>query len=201
MQYRLSLAVKPGDMCGLGERPCSAVLSKLHSAWRKYPYLQPKTPSKKTLLRTPINRVSRMPTKSSQPAFYLDSSSIRFLTYFFCTTWTPHSSCANQDAWAVVTPNGQRRILTLRRVTLIHARLTQHHGQGCNFWKSLRPLYLSLVIVPFSLWDWQRVSLSASTSLIFGKSSTLSNDGHDLLCWLLHSMSEEIQTIKPQIQR
>ncbi len=50
---------------------------------------------KKSLLWTPTNRVSRMPTKSSQPAFYLDRSSIRFLTYVFfvrlaCLKWTTH---------------------------------------------------------------------------------------------------------------
>ncbi len=45
---------------------------------------------KRRLLWTKIHRVSRMPTRASQPAFYLDRPSIRFLTYvFFCTTGLP----------------------------------------------------------------------------------------------------------------
>ncbi len=53
---------------------------------------------------------------------------------------------------------GQRRILGLFRcVTLKHERLTQQHVKGCIFCNtSLRPHYLSLAIVPFSLWDWLR---------------------------------------------
>ncbi len=35
---------------------------------------------KKNLLRTPINRLTRMAAEFTQHAFYLDGSSIRFLT-------------------------------------------------------------------------------------------------------------------------
>ncbi len=74
---------------------------------------------------------------------------------------TPHSSCANQDAWAVVTskwPNANSE--TLRRVTLAQARFTQHHVQGCIFpILYFVPIIVSLVNVSFSLWDQRRVTL------------------------------------------
>ncbi len=56
---------------------------------------------------------------------------------------------------AVVTPNRPKaNSRTFRRVTLKHARLTQQHVKGCIFCNtSLRPHYLSLAIVPISLWD------------------------------------------------
>ncbi len=70
------------------------------------------------------------------------------------------SACANQDAWAVLTPNRPKaNSETFRRVTLKHARLTQQHVKGCIFCNtSLRPHYLSLAIVPFPLWDRLRNS-------------------------------------------
>ncbi len=47
---------------------------------------------------------------------------------------TPHSSCAYQDAWAVVTPKRLKANFdTHWRVTLTHARFTQHHVQGWVF--------------------------------------------------------------------
>ncbi len=66
---------------------------------------------------------------------------------------TRPSSCGNQDAWDVVTPNRPKaNSRTFRRVTLKHARLTQQHVKGCTFCNTtLRPHYLSLATVPFSL--------------------------------------------------
>ncbi len=51
-----------------------------------------KTPSERNLLWTPISRLTGMPTKFSWPAFYLDRSSIRFLTNVF---FIRHSSQVN----------------------------------------------------------------------------------------------------------
>ncbi len=66
----------------------------------------------------------------------------------------------------VVTPNRQKaNSRTFRRVTLKHARLTQHHVKGCIFCNTrLRPHYLSLAIVPFSLLGLTTNTLLASTS-------------------------------------
>ncbi len=77
---------------------------------------------------------------------------IRALTLLPAPIRTRQSSCANQDARAVVTTNRPKaNSMTFRRVTLTHARLPQNHVKGCIFNNtSLRPHYLSLAIVPFA---------------------------------------------------
>ncbi len=80
---------------------------------------------------------------------------------------TPHSNCANQDAWAVITLKWPKTNFdTRRRVTLTHTRLTQHHARRCIFSIiSFRPHYLSLASVPFSFWDRPRVTSYSLSSL------------------------------------
>ncbi len=74
---------------------------------------------------------------------------------------TPRPSCANQDAWAVLTPKQPKANSdTRRRVTFTN------HAQGCTISKtSFRPHYLFLPSVPFSLGVRQRVTLRSSTLL------------------------------------
>ncbi len=81
--------------CGLEERPWSTILTHFPSGCRKHQYRQPKTPSEKRLLRTPKSRVACMFNKLSRLALYLDRSTTRFLTHFFCSTGPPQVSNPN----------------------------------------------------------------------------------------------------------
>ncbi len=84
------------DACGLEGLPCLAVwLIFVVFVINTCTFSQKRLP-KKSVLCTPISRVTSMPTKLSQPAFCLDRSSIQFLTHiFFCSTGQPQVNDAH----------------------------------------------------------------------------------------------------------